>query len=168
MLTLDMPHLHARPAQLADDAFLKELFTSTRDDLRAASADPAVLDLLIDMQWRAQAAGYRQAYPDADSLVIERGGVAVGRLLVDCTPPHWRIVDLALLPQARGQGHGGALLRALQDRARQAGAALALTVRRDNVAARHLYAALGFAPAGGDVLAEQMMWSCPNPASPQN
>jgi predicted GNAT family acetyltransferase len=31
-------------------------------------------------------------------------------------------------------------------------------VRRDNPAARRLYASLGFVPAGGDMLAEQMVW----------
>jgi ribosomal protein S18 acetylase RimI-like enzyme len=158
MLTLDLDHLHARPAQPADDAFLKAVFATTRDDLRAVDAGPALFAMLIDMQWHAQTAGYRQAFPDADSLVIERAGVPLGRLLVDCGMPQWRIVDVALLPQARGQGHGAALLRALQIRARDSGATLALTVRRDNPAARRLYGALGFAADGGDVLTEQMVW----------
>jgi ribosomal protein S18 acetylase RimI-like enzyme len=158
MLTFELDHLHVRPAQAADDAFLRELYAATRDDLRAAGADPAMLALLIDMQWRAQCAGYRQAYPMADSLIVEAAGTPLGRLLVDCSVPQWHIVDIALLPHARGQGHGAALLRALQERAVEAGAALGLSVRRDNPRARRLYAALGFAAAGGDALSEQMTW----------
>jgi ribosomal protein S18 acetylase RimI-like enzyme len=161
MLRLELDHLHVRPAQAADDAFLKELYAATRDDLRAAGVDPAMLAVLIDMQWRAQGAGYRQAYPTADSLIVEAAGEPVGRLLVDCIAPQWRIVDIALMPGARRQGHGAALLRALQARAGEAGAALGLTVRRDNPHARRLYAALGFAAAGGDALAEQMVWHAP-------
>jgi ribosomal protein S18 acetylase RimI-like enzyme len=162
MLTLDLADLRVRPAQSgSDDAFLKDLFAATRDDLRAVLLDPAMLAPLIDMQWRAQSAGYRQAYPAADSLIVERAGLPLGRLLVDCTLPQWRIVDVALLPQARGQGHGTALLRALQERAGKAGASLALAVQRDNPGARRLYAALGFVAAGGDALDEQMAWPAP-------
>jgi ribosomal protein S18 acetylase RimI-like enzyme len=163
MLTLALEHLHLRPAQAGDDAFLKELYAATRDDLRQAAIDPAMLALLVDMQWRAQCAGYRQAHPAADSLVVESAGAPLGRLLVDRSAPQWRIVDIALLPRARGQGHGVALLRALQARAGEAGAALVLTVRRDNPRARRLYVALGFEADGGDALAEQMVWRqrCP-------
>lgn len=155
MLTLSDPTLLARPATDADEAFLRRLYAATRDDLRAA-ADPAVLHLLLDMQWRAQVAGYRQAYPAADSLVVEQAGAPLGRLLVDRGEHEWRIVDIALLPEARGQGHGTALLRALRQHARQAGAVLSLSVRRDNPRARKLYAALGFASVGGDAMAERM------------
>jgi ribosomal protein S18 acetylase RimI-like enzyme len=161
MLTLELEHLHVRSAQAADDAFLKALYAATRDDLRAAGIDPAMLALLVDMQWRAQGAGYRQAYPGADSLIVEAAGVLLGRLLVERIAPQWHIVDIALLPRSRGQGHGAALLRALQARAAEASAALGLTVRRDNPRARGLYATLGFVAAGGDALAEQMVWHAP-------
>jgi ribosomal protein S18 acetylase RimI-like enzyme len=161
MLTLELEHLQVRPAQPADDAFLKELYAATRDDLRAAAIDPAMFAVLVDMQWRAQGAGYRQAYPDADSLIVEAAGTPLGRLLVECGAAQWRLVDIALLPRWRGQGHGAALLCALQDRAKEAGAELALAVRRDNPRARRLYAALGFEADGGDALAEQMVWHAP-------
>jgi ribosomal protein S18 acetylase RimI-like enzyme len=161
MLTLELEHLQVRPAQAADDAFLKELYAATRDDLRAAAIDPAMFAVLVDMQWRAQGAGYRQAYPTADSLIVEAAGTPLGRLLVECSASPWRLVDIALLPRWCGQGHGAALLCALQARAKEAGAELALAVRRDNPRARRLYAALGFEADGGDALAEQMVWHAP-------
>ncbi|UGQ48215.1 GNAT family N-acetyltransferase [Massilia endophytica] len=161
MLALELDYLQLRPAQAADDTFLKALYASTRDDLSLAAATPDMLALLLDLQWRAQSGGYRQTYPDADSLIVEEDGMPLGRLLVDCSASPWRIVDIALLPAARGRGHGAALLGALQAKARAAGAALALSVRRDNPAARRLYDSLGFVPAGGDMLAEQMVWPAP-------
>lgn len=157
MLTLRTAELLTRPAGEGDEAFLRRLYAGTREDLRAAAPDPAVLDLLLDMQWRAQGAGYRQAWPAADSLIVECAGTPLGRLLVDRGAHAWRIVDIALLPEARGQGHGSALLRALGQCARQAGAVLTLSVRRDNPRARKLYAALGFVAGGGDAMAEQMV-----------
>ena len=107
MLTLSTPELCTRPAGAADEAFLRRLYAATREDLRAAMADPAMLELLVEMQWRAQSAGYRQAYPAADSLVVERAGAPLGRLLVDRREREWLIVDIALLPESRGQPAGG-------------------------------------------------------------
>lgn len=151
--------LALRHAQPADDAFLKALYASTRDDLRAAAADPAMFDILVDMQWRAQTAGYRQAFPQADNLIAERAGIPLGRLLIVRGAPPWRIVHIALLPVARGHGHAGKLLRTLQAEAAIAGAALVLAVRRDNAPARRLYARHGFTVTHADELDEQMMWT---------
>lgn len=161
MLTLELHNLQLRPAKPGDDAFLLALYASTREDLRMAAPTPEMFALLLDMQWRAQSGGYRQAFPRADSLIVERAGSALGRLLVDRSASPWRLVDIALLPEARGQGHGAALLGALQARARAAGSGLVLSVRRDNQRARRLYMALGFLPTGGDAISEQMAWPAP-------
>ncbi|QYG02085.1 MULTISPECIES: GNAT family N-acetyltransferase [Massilia] len=157
MLNLELAHLRLRPALPDDEDFLKTLYASTRDDLRLA-AEPPLLDMLLDMQWRAQRAGYRQGFPGADDTIIEAGGAPLGRLLVDRGTRPWRIVDIALLPAARGLGHGAAVLGALQEHAAAEGAALALTVRLDNPGARRLYRACGFVPAESDALSEQMIW----------
>ncbi len=157
MLNLELAHLRVRPALPDDDDFLKMLYASTRDDLRAA-AEPPLLDMLLDMQWRAQRAGYRQGFPGADDMIIEAGGVSLGRLLVDRSLRPWRIVDIALLPAARGLGHGAAVLGALQERAGAEGAALALSVRHDNPHARRLYLRMGFVLADADGVSQQMIW----------
>lgn len=157
MPNIERAHLRLRPALPADEDFLEKLHASTRDDLRAA-AGPPLLEMLLDMQWRAQRAGYSQGFPDAEDMIIEVGGAPLGRLLLERSARPWRIVDLALLPAARGQGHGGAVLAALQARAAAAGAGLALSVRHDNPAARRLYLVAGFVAAGADTLAEQMIW----------
>lgn len=161
MLKLEHDLLTVRPAQAGDEAFLKALYASTREDLQFAAPTPAMLELLMDMQWRAQSGGYRQSFPQAVNLVVESHAAPVGRLMVDRSLVPWRIVDIALLPAARGQGYGGALLRALQQEAAGAGAMLALSVRLENPRARRLYAALGFASVSSDGLSEQMVWGAP-------
>lgn len=147
-----------RPALPGDEDFVKALYASTRDDLLAAAAPP-LLDLLIDMQWRARRAGYARSFPAAEDAIIEAGGVPVGRLLVDRSLRPWRIVDIALLPAARGRGHGTAAIRSLQRSAAAARTALALSVRRDNPDARRLYLALGFVPRTGDDTDEELTWN---------
>lgn len=161
MLKPEHDHLTVRPAQAEDEAFLKALYASTRDDLQLAAPTPAMLELLMDMQWRAQSGGYRQSFPQAVNLIVEAQAAPVGRLMVDRSLVPWRIVDIALLPAARRQGYGAALLRALQKEATAAGAMLALSVRLENLHARRLYAALGFASVSSDGLSEQMVWGAP-------
>ncbi|MCE3005110.1 MAG: GNAT family N-acetyltransferase [Xanthomonadaceae bacterium] len=83
-------------------------------------------------------------------LVAERGGTVVGGLLVTWEWSDWRCGDwwwvqsVYVVPPARGQGVFGALYRAIEARARAAGAVgLRLYVERDNRRAQRTYAALG-------------------------
>jgi GNAT superfamily N-acetyltransferase len=154
-----MTTLTTRPAQPADEAFLHRLYASTRDDLRQLVAlDPAAVDALIAMQWQAQGAGYRAAYPHAQYLVVERDGVPVGRLVVDEAARATRLVDITLLPEARGQGFGTMLLRRLQAAAAVRNVPLALSVVRTNVRAHKLYVACGFEAVLEDAVRTEMVW----------
>jgi len=59
------------------------------------------------------------------------------------------ILTLAVVPSARGRGHGRALVRAAAHHAAGLGAsALFLEVADDNIAAQALYRGAGFAPVG--------------------
>jgi len=59
------------------------------------------------------------------------------------------VLDIAVLPAARGRGVGAALLRAALVRCVESGAdQIALEVRESNVAARALYTRLGFTEVG--------------------
>jgi len=150
--------LHIRDAGAADEAFFASLYRSTRDDLRALPADPSVIDGLIAMQQRLQVAGYRNSYPQAVYQVLERDGVAVGRLVTAAADGVIRVVDIAVLPSARRTGVAADVLRRLQAQAAGAGHAVALSVRQDNVAARHLYEALGFAVDSDDTMRLELHW----------
>jgi ribosomal protein S18 acetylase RimI-like enzyme len=103
-----------------------------------------VRDGIIGHQQQLQADDYRARYPNADYLIVEQAGAPVGRVVIDRGLGVIRVVDLAIAPSARRRGHGRAVLAALQLRAAAQGCVLALRVRRDNHAARSLYAALGF------------------------
>ena len=150
--------LHIRPAEAADDAFFFALYRSTRDDLLALLADPRYIDGIVAMQQQAQLHGYRERYPDALYQVLELDGVAAGRLVTAVLPDAVRVVDIAVLPQARGRGVAGEALRRVQRQAAAEGRDVTLAVRRDNERARRLYAALGFAPEGEDAVNLQLRW----------
>ena len=152
-----------RPAAPSDQDFLDALYLSTRDDLQALAADPALRPMiaaLIVMQQKAQAASYQASYPGAACLVIEHGGAPVGRAVVHADGAGLRLVDLSVLPAARRQGCAAGALAQFQRRAAAGAHALHLTVRLDNAGARRLYQRLGFALISDDGLDAQMRW-CP-------
>lgn len=63
--------------------------------------------------------------------------------------PVLNLHDVVVLPESRGRGVGRALLRGIEARARERGAAkITLEVRRGNARARRLYASEGFAWSG--------------------
>jgi ribosomal protein S18 acetylase RimI-like enzyme len=142
----------------ADGDFLARLYAATRPDLQSATADPALVASILGMQQRLQGAGYRREFPHADYLLIEQAGVPCGRIVVDAGPAALRLVDIALLPQVRGQGLGRHIVRALQGGAAAAHLPLTLAVHHANPRARRLYAELGFISVRRDAHAEQMMW----------
>lgn len=147
--------LHIRPSLPSDEDFFLALYRSTRDDLSGLLADPRYIDGLIATQQRIQVAGYRSRYPDARYEVLELDGVPVGRLVTAAVPGAVRVVDIAVIPQARGRGVATEALRRLQS---QDGRDLALAVRKDNSGARRLYAALGFAVDTEDGAVLQLRW----------
>lgn len=154
-----MTTLTTRPVQSADEAFLRRLYASTRDDLRLLVVlEPASVDTLIGMQAQAQAAGYRTIYPHAHYLVVERDGAPVGRLVVDEGATCTRLVDISLLPEVQGQGLGTLLLRRLQAAAALGNVPLALSVARTNPRARQLYLACGFVVVAEDAVRTEMVW----------
>jgi ribosomal protein S18 acetylase RimI-like enzyme len=152
------PGLLLRAAVEADAAFARALYASTRDDLRQLPLPPAQLAQLIAMQQRVHEAGQRAVYPNAEVMILEHGGSAAGRAVLDTTGADWRLVELAVLPELRGRGLGAALLAALQERARAHGAGIGLAVLRTNAAALRLYQRAGFVIDGGNELQQQMVW----------
>ena len=155
--------LWARVPDGFDAAFLASLYASTRTDLHSMTADPAFVASLIAMQQRFQAAGYRNDFPGASHLLLERDGAACGRIVVDAGPQAVRLVDIALLPEVRGQGLGSHILRALQACAARHSVPLTLSVHHSNPRARRFYLAHGFHAHATNAMSEQMMWNNPLP-----
>jgi ribosomal-protein-alanine N-acetyltransferase len=84
-------------------------------------------------------------------LVAERDGSIAGYAVADVTPNFGRDVghlkDIAVHPDARGEGIGRQLLRSTLVRLRAQGVAVVkLEVRESNDPARELYASEGFEP----------------------
>jgi GNAT superfamily N-acetyltransferase len=145
-----------RPAGVADEPFLRELFAQARPHLQLIPLDPEPLHALIDLQWRAQAQGYAATHPAAEHLVIEHRGMPVGRLVLDHGVP-FEIVDLAICTSERNKGVGSATLEVVIARADERRRDIRLRVATDNPA-RRLYARYGFrevARTGLDLVMER-------------
>jgi ribosomal protein S18 acetylase RimI-like enzyme len=152
--------LSLRPAREEDTPFLRALFETSRPDAAILAAWPeAVRGPFLDQQFHFQTIHYARMYPDADRLVVVAGGSAIGRMIVSRQPAEWCLVDIALLPDWRGQGCGTALVRTVQAAACRARAAcVRLTVDFQNPA-RRLYQRLGFVTAEEGIPAVAMSWS---------
>jgi hypothetical protein len=76
--------LSLRPVRTEDMAFLSALYATTRADELALTGWPeATRSLFVVQQFTVQHASYLNEFPDAARLIVEREGVALGRLYVD-------------------------------------------------------------------------------------
>ena len=139
-----MTSIHLRPITAQDEAFLVRLYASTREmELTQTNWSDEQKAMFCRMQFNAQTTDYQRNYPDASFDVIERDGVAAGRLLVLREDEKIHVIDIALLPEHRGAGIGTKFLRELQEEATAAGKKLSIHVEQFNPA-RRLYERLGF------------------------
>jgi ribosomal protein S18 acetylase RimI-like enzyme len=138
-----------RPASEADSAFLWTLYRASRlDEVKAWGWPDAQVDSFLQMQWQIERRARASQYPAADHQIVLDDARPIGRLLVDRTPERTLLVDIALLPDARGGAVGTRLLRALIDEASARAVPLTLSVARDNGRAEKLYRRLGFTVVG--------------------
>ena len=133
-----------RPMTDGDLPFVAELYASTRREEVAQTAWPAEMqEAFLRQQHEAQHSHYSIHHADAEWLIVERAGQAIGRLYLREDPESLHIVDISLLPHSRRQGIGGAIMGDVLDQAREAGKALSIHVEKNNPA-RSLYFRLGF------------------------
>ncbi len=156
---LDLPPgVVLRAVSDADLPFLSRVYASTRTaELAQTDWSDAQKHTFLQFQFDAQHQHYRAHYADAEFLVVEHVGTPVGRLYLHWRAGELRIVDIALLPAARGRGIGGALLRTLMDVAAAQGKAVSIHVEQMNPAMR-LYQRLGFAKVGEHGIYHLMEW----------
>jgi len=146
---------------VADEPLLRLLFSEGRlAELRTAGLGVDEARQLVEFQYRGQIRQYQSAFPDAQSHVIVADGQPVGRLLVDRAEGELRIVDIAVLAAARGQGIGSAVLRSLQHQAAVSGRRIAMRAARGSLAQR-LYSRLGFSEGPGDEMYVELSWETP-------
>jgi ribosomal protein S18 acetylase RimI-like enzyme len=147
-----------RPATDADLPFLAAVYASTRAEELAMTGWPDEMKLqFLEHQFNAQHTDYARNYPDAERLVIEHRGEDVGRLYLDEESTRFNLIDIALLPAARGRGRGGAILADILDQAAAAGKTVLIYVEKNNPA-RHLYDRLGFVCESDEGVYDLLKW----------
>jgi len=147
-----------RPATEEDLPFLFVLYATTRaEEMRAVPWSDGQKLAFLDMQFRAQKSHYEQYYCDAEHLVIEKDGAPIGRLYIDRAPDDIRIVDIALMPEARGGGIGTMLLREILDEGAASSRVVSIHVEHYNPAKR-LYERLGFQHVSTNGIYHLMEW----------
>ncbi len=145
-----------RPFRADDQEFLYRLYASTRlHEISAFGWPEAQQQAFLRMQFNAQQRWYEMSYGQADHQIIEQDGVSIGRIIVLRKPESVLLVDIALLPEFRGKGTGGELLRKLVQECDSQKLPLRLQVQRGNPAQR-LYERLGFTKTEEDQIYLQM------------
>jgi ribosomal protein S18 acetylase RimI-like enzyme len=157
-LTLASPRFALRAEVDGDAAFLMQLYASTREhELALLPWSGAQKQAFLTQQFQAQRHHYRTTMAGCAFDVIEHDGEPIGRLYVEARPSHLNLVDIALLPDWRGQGVGAAMLRALQAAAAASARGVCAFVEKSNPALR-LYRRLGFAEIGDSGLYWEIEW----------
>jgi GNAT superfamily N-acetyltransferase len=155
-MTTPTPQYELRDEGPGDEAFLFALYASTRaDELALWGWDDAQRRAFLEMQFRAHRLHYADIGPALRSRIVLHQGQPIGRIATVASAEAINLADIALLPEYRGRGIGGALIRAELAAASAAGLPLTLHVLRQNPAAR-LYARLGFVVVEDDGLYLQM------------
>jgi len=133
-----------RPETPEDYAFMERLYASTREEeLRPVPWPEEQKAEFLAQQFAAQCAHYHEHYRDAVYSIILEHGQPIGRLYLNHLPDDVRIMDIALIADARGRGIGGMLVQELLDDAGAQGKSVSIHVEMNNPALR-LYERLGF------------------------
>jgi GNAT superfamily N-acetyltransferase len=151
--------IRLRPIAAEDRDFLYRVYASTRaDEMKLVDWDDAQKRAFLDMQFHAQHTYYMQHFGQAEFHIILLDGEPVGRLYFDRRPDEIRLIDIALLPEHRGQGVGSFFLQDLLNEARRTGLPVRIHVEHFNPALR-LYMRLGFRKIGDTGVYYLMEWS---------
>jgi ribosomal protein S18 acetylase RimI-like enzyme len=138
-----------RPVEEGDMDFLLVLYGTTREDeLRRVPWTPEQKAAFVQQQFRAQDAYWRENYADTSWDLVLADGVPVGRLYVARWASEIRIVDIAVMPEHRGEGIGERLIRGIFAEGDASGRKVSIHVEQFN-RARALYERLGFEHRGG-------------------
>ena len=148
-----------RVATPNDEAFLLQLYATTRPEVAHFGWDSAEQQAFISMQFQMQTRSYAMQFPNADHDIITYDGRNAGRVIVNRTSTALSLTDIAVLPDLRGNGIATAVIERLQDEAARTGRDVELTVERMNAGAFQLYRKLGFEVTREDQVHLAMKWS---------
>jgi ribosomal protein S18 acetylase RimI-like enzyme len=135
-----------RPVTSADEAYLLELYASTREaELSAAPWTEDQKKDFVRMQFDAQRQDYSHRFPNALHSVVVVEGRDVGRVWIDRRPDETRLLDITIHPSQQNRGIGSIVMRWLQLQARDTPTLLRHSVYTTNEAALRFYRKHGFA-----------------------
>ncbi|MEZ5300916.1 MAG: GNAT family N-acetyltransferase [Verrucomicrobiales bacterium] len=138
-----------RPISLAEGGsdlpFLAALYASTRREEMAMTGWPAYqIEAFLRQQFEAQHRFYQDQFSSAQfDIILDAAGEPIGRLYLDEREDEIRVIDIALLPDARGRGIGGRIMADILDKAFASEKTVRIHVEQNNPAMR-LYRRLGF------------------------
>ncbi|HLO31905.1 MAG TPA: GNAT family N-acetyltransferase [Anaerolineales bacterium] len=147
-----------RPVREADEALLLEIYSSTRaEELALVPWDAAQKQAFLQMQFSAQQKHYRAYFPQAKHEMVQAEGHSIGRLYVDRRETEIRILDITLLPQARGRGIGRQIILDLMKEAEYQNKPLSVYVESFN-RSLGLFQRLGFVKTEENGASWLMAW----------
>jgi ribosomal protein S18 acetylase RimI-like enzyme len=153
--------LSLRPIRPRDRAFLYKIYAGTRaEEFAVVPWDEAEKERFLQWQFDAQHKFYMEQFPAARFDIVLQRRRRIGRLYVDRRAEEIRIIDIALLPERRGNGIGGMLMRELLDEAAAAGKPVRIHVEKFN-RALGLYRRLGFSQIEDQGVYLLMQWLPP-------
>ena len=147
-----------RPAKPTDAPFIEGIYHSARPDLLLIDGSPELIASVQQQQWQVMTMGSGENNPNAMHFIVEKQHSQLGVVMVDFGHQEVRIIFLAILPQARGQGYGKQVLQGLQQAAQRVGCPLAAVVWQHNTQAQRLYHELGFVPQDSGEMANKWLW----------
>ncbi|WP_191489296.1 GNAT family N-acetyltransferase [Pseudomonas sp. FEN] len=150
--------LSMRPSRPSDAPFLQSLYQSARPELQWIDAEPELVEQVIAQQFQVQEQGIGENFPDAIHYVVEKLDTPIGVLSADFGANEIRVLYLAFIPAARGQGFGRSVLQGVQKAAEQVRCPVATVVWASNPQARQHYLALGFRVEESSPAAERLVW----------
>ena len=158
--------LQLRPVRDDDEPFLRALRAQVdAERLGLHTWEPeaeAVAQQLLDLQFRAHAAHYRQvkANWDTKDCIIELDGAPAGRFIVAQDGQLVTLSDIAVAQEHRGKGLGHAVIDAVKAECVQSKRVLRLHVEATNPAVQ-FYLSLGFVPVVQNASLIRMEWRPP-------
>jgi len=139
-----MPKISFRPIREDDRELLARLYASTRaEELSVVPWSEEQKAAFLHQQFEAQHAFYQEQFQNAQFSIVLLDGEPAGRLYIDRREDEIRLIDIALLPEHRGRGVGGELMRGILAEGEETGLRVTIHVERFNPALR-LYQRLGF------------------------
>lgn len=153
------PRIELSPVDATDEAFLLDVYASTRaEEMALVPWTEEQRRAFVKMQFKAQQADYSKAYPEATHDIILENDRPVGRLYVDRLDTEIKIIDLTILPRERNGGIGSYLIRGLLAEAAGTGKIVTVYVESFNPSLR-LFKRLRFSETDQIGIHLLMQWS---------